>query len=57
MNEFLDVAEVCELTGYKKRTLYQKTHRKQIPYVKREHARKLLFRREEIEKWLKGKNY
>ena len=57
MNEFLTVDEVCQMTGYKRRTLYQKTCKKQIPYVKREHCRHLLFRREEIEKWLAGKNY
>ncbi|MGM0583011.1 MAG: helix-turn-helix transcriptional regulator [Bacteroidota bacterium] len=52
----IDMDEVSKLTGYKKNTIYQLVHKKAIPYHKAENGgRKLIFFREEIESWLKGR--
>ncbi|MBW6479467.1 MAG: helix-turn-helix domain-containing protein [Bacteroidales bacterium] len=52
----MGINETCQMTGYKKSTLYQLVSDNKIPYHKPEHGgRKLIFLRAEIENWLKGK--
>lgn len=49
---YLSLTEVCDLTGLSKSTVYQLTHTKQIPHLKR--GGKLLFNRQEITGWLES---
>ena len=52
----IGIEDVCKLTGYAKNTIYQYVNQNKIPYHKPEHGgRKLIFFREEIEDWLKGR--
>ena len=49
----IGINEVCEMTGYKKPTIYALVHKRQIPFFKPPHkGKKLFFRREEIEAWM-----
>lgn len=46
----MSVDEVSAYTGYKKRYVYKLAYEKRIPHYKRDG--KLIFKREEIDKWL-----
>jgi excisionase family DNA binding protein len=46
MKEFINCAEVCDLTGYTKSSIYLKTMKKEIPHYKI--GRKVLFKYDEI---------
>ena len=50
--DIMTVAEVCVLLNMKKSGLYQKTHQRQIPFMKQ--GKKLYFSRQEINEWLKS---
>jgi len=53
--EILNVEQVCRLLSMKKSTLYQKTHKSEIPFSKKGKA--LYFSRRDILEWLaKGRN-
>ena len=45
----LSVREAAELLGYKVSTIYDKTHRRLIPFMKK--GRKIWFREEELLAW------
>ena len=48
--KIIGIDGVCEMTGYKKATIYALVHKRQIPFFRPQHGgRKLYFRREEIE--------
>jgi len=50
--KIIGIDGVCEMTGYKKTTIYALVHKRQIPFFRPQHGgRKLYFRREEIEEW------
>ncbi|MCH5599515.1 helix-turn-helix domain-containing protein [Niabella ginsengisoli] len=50
MPEILNVEQVCRLLNMKRSTLYQKTHKSEIPFSKKGKA--LYFNRSEIYQWL-----
>jgi len=50
MPEIIGLKSVCELTGYSKAAIYQRTSKGLIPHFRREG--RLLFRRDEIINWL-----
>ena len=52
--EYFDLTQLCNYTNYKSATIYQFVHRKEIPFQKAK--RKLIFKRELIDQWLKSKN-
>jgi len=47
----LGTNEVCDITGYKKATIYAFTHKRLIPFYKK--GKRLLFDRLEIDAWLR----
>lgn len=50
--EYFGIDTFCELTGYKKNTVYQLVRQKKIPVYRAAHGgKKLMFKRDEIEKW------
>jgi excisionase family DNA binding protein len=53
-NEFdiVGLKEACELTGYSKHTIYQKTSRHEIPFIKRPGGRKIFFSRKALLHWI-----
>ncbi len=51
--ELLTVADLSQLLGIAKQTVYDKIVRKEIPYHKT--GKKLLFRRSEIDEWIDSK--
>ena len=57
MDEYIPITEFCRLTGYKKQTIYNKIHKKELQlgkhYVKPT-RKKILFKRGPIRKWLEG---
>ena len=59
MDEYITINEFCKLTGYKKQTVYNKIHRRELElgkhYVKPT-RKKILFKREEIRRWLEGES-
>ena len=50
---YMGVDELSKMTGYPKSTIYCMVNRKEIPFYKPENKRKLLFKRSDIESWLK----
>lgn len=51
--ELFGIDVCCEITGYKKNTIYKLTAKNQIPYFHPgKDGRKLMFRREEILEWM-----
>lgn len=50
--QFLTVDECCELTGYKKNSIYAYVTRKQIPYFKLRGEKLLRFERDKIIDWM-----
>jgi excisionase family DNA binding protein len=51
-NDIMTAEEVCELLDMKISGLYQKTHARLIPFMKK--GKKLYFSRQEINTWLKS---
>lgn len=49
---YMTLAEVCELTGMARQTIYGLTHQRKIPFIKRNG--KLLFNRAEIMAWIEA---
>jgi len=52
MEEYLDMDELCKRLGFKKRFLYELTHKGKIPHIKI--GRLLRFRWDSIKKWVDG---
>lgn len=50
--DIMTAEEVCQLLNIKKSGLYQKTHQRQIPFMKQ--GKKLYFSRQAINDWLKS---
>ena len=51
--EYFGIDTFCEVTGYKKNTVYQLVRQKKIPVYRTAHGgKKLMFKREETEKWM-----
>lgn len=54
--EYFGIDTFCEVTGYKKNTVYQLVRQKKIPVYRAAHGgKKLMFKREETEKWMINK--
>lgn len=54
--EYFGIDTFCEITGYKKNTVYQLVRQKKIPVYRAAHGRKkLMFKRDETEKWMVNK--
>ena len=54
--EYFGIETFCEITGYKKNTVYQLVRQKKIPVYRAAHGRKkLMFKRDETEKWMINK--
>lgn len=50
--EYFGIDIFCEITGYKKNTVYQLVRQKKIPVYRAAHGgKKLMFKRDETEKW------
>lgn len=47
----LNMAEVCQLTGYSQSHLYQLTSKRQIPFYRPE-GKNLFFKKSDVEEWL-----
>jgi len=54
LSEILTIDQLCEITGYKKATIYRKVYDGDL-HVLRRHGRKLLFARQDVMDWLEGK--
>jgi len=54
--QFLNVNEVCQLTGLSKQTIYTEVYKRSIPFIKFG-PRLLRFNREEIEAWIENRTY
>lgn len=52
LKTYLNLDELCELADMSKQTVYQYTHTRQIPFIKR--GGKLLFKRDDIIKWVEA---
>jgi excisionase family DNA binding protein len=52
--KLLDVSQLSEVINVKKKTIYDWTHKKQIPHVKM--GRLLRFDLDDIEKWIRRTN-
>ena len=50
--EILTVEDVCQKLGLKKGSVYNLTHRQQIPYYKR--GQRIYFDRNEIDEWIRS---
>lgn len=51
--EYFGIDTFCEITGYKKNTVYQLVRQKKIPVYRAAHGgKKLMFKREETERWM-----
>lgn len=51
--EYFRIDTFCEITGYKKNTVYQLVRQKKIPVYRAAHGgKKLMFKRNETEKWM-----
>ena len=51
--EYFGIDTFCEITGYKKNTVYQLVRQKKIPVYRAAHSgKKLMFKRDETEKWM-----
>lgn len=54
--EYFGIDDFCKVTGYKKNTVYQLVRQKKIPVYRAAHGgKKLMFKRDEIEKWMVNK--
>lgn len=54
--EYFGIDTFCELTEYKKNTVYQLVRQKKIPVYRAAHDdKKLMFKRDETEKWMVNK--
>lgn len=54
--EYFGIDTFCEITGYKKNTVYQLVRQKKIPVYRAAHGgKKLMFKRGETEKWMTEK--
>ena len=54
--EYFGIETFCEITGYKKNTVYQLVRQKKIPVYRAAHGgKKLMFKRDETEKWMINK--
>lgn len=54
--EYFGIDAFCEVTGYKKNTVYQLVRQKKIPVYRAAHGgKKLMFKRDETEKWMVNK--
>lgn len=51
--EYFGIDTFCEITGYKKNTVYQLVRQNKIPVYRAAHGgKKLMFKRDETEKWM-----
>lgn len=51
--KYFGIDTFCEITGYKKNTVYQLVRQKKIPVYRAAHGgKKLMFKRNETEKWM-----
>jgi len=50
--EIIFMADVCYLTNLAKQTIYQLVHKAEIPVIKPEGVKKLMFRKTDIMLWL-----
>lgn len=51
--EYFGIDTFCEIIGYKKNTVYQLVRQKKIPVYRAAHGgKKLMFKRNETEKWM-----
>lgn len=51
--EYFGIDTFCEITGYKKNTVYQLVRQKKIPVYRAAHGgKKLMFKWDETEKWM-----
>lgn len=56
LSVYFGIDTFCEVTGYKKNTVYQLVRQKKIPVYRAAHGgKKLMFRRDETEKWMVNK--
>lgn len=54
--EYFGIDDFCKVTGYKKNTVYQLVRQKKIPVYRAAHGgKKLMFKRDETEKWMVNK--
>lgn len=54
--DYFGIDTFCEITGYKKNTVYQLVRQKKIPVYRAAHGgKKLMFKRDETEKWMVDK--
>lgn len=54
--EYFGIDTFCEITGYKKNTVYQLVRQKKIPVYRAAHGgKKLMFKRDETKKWMINK--
>lgn len=54
--EYFGIDDFCKVTGYKKNTVYQLVRQKKIPVYRAAHGgKKLMFKRDEVEKWMVNK--
>ena len=54
--EYFGIDDLCKVTGYKKNTVYQLVRQKKIPVYRAAHGgKKLMFKRDEVEKWMVNK--
>ena len=51
----MNLNELCEYTGLKKKSVYQFTHQRLIPHIKR--YKKLLFEKNAIDEWIEERHY
>ncbi len=49
----LDFEEACDYLGLSESYLYKLTHKKLIPHYKMPTGKKLVFRKDELDKWLR----
>jgi excisionase family DNA binding protein len=50
--DIVGLKEICLLTGYSKHTIYRKTSRHEIPFIKRPGGRKIFFSKKAILEWI-----
>jgi len=55
--DIVGLKEICSLTGYSRHTIYRKTSKHEIPFIKRPGGRKIFFSKKAILDWImSGKN-
>lgn len=56
LSEYFGIDTFCEITSYKKNTVYQLVRQKKIPVYRSAHGgKKLMFKRDETKKWMVNK--